>query len=359
VRQELVLSEAEGTDAAGAVTAVREWSPYGEEVGGAQAGLGYTGEWYDTSVGLQYLRARWLDVGTRRFTQMDLLVPSDPYVYATANPIKYVDPSGYIKENPPTEAVMADAIRKQLAVEYGVLIRRDYGYLNPTNDSQIIPPHFEVDKHNNIIMICETTYTNALWEEGYWELSELVLLSEAISDLTFWMGGTAKFRRNLGGVTVHRGEMNLGSAHNIFLYTYKISYSQTSAIGFDKWTVVHELAHAWDGNKLGLLSWNLMNFVGASYVLPQQLPSGDKYIYDPGVWPPPAGINIQFNHLEDFAESLTAFVYPQEAKDRASTRGISYGNYGYTNYYQTERAKYIAKILNREHERQILAILLR
>jgi RHS repeat-associated protein len=71
VRQELVLSEAEGTDAAGAVTAVREWSPYGEEVGGAQAGLGYTGEWYDTSVGLQYLRARWLDVGTRRFTQMD------------------------------------------------------------------------------------------------------------------------------------------------------------------------------------------------------------------------------------------------------------------------------------------------
>jgi len=46
------------TDAAGAVTAVREWSPYGEEIGGAQAGLGYTGEWFDAVMGLQYLRAR-------------------------------------------------------------------------------------------------------------------------------------------------------------------------------------------------------------------------------------------------------------------------------------------------------------
>ena len=47
------------TDADGVVTAVREWSPYGEELGGTQAGLGFTGEWYDANVGLTYLRARW------------------------------------------------------------------------------------------------------------------------------------------------------------------------------------------------------------------------------------------------------------------------------------------------------------
>jgi len=58
-------------DAAGAVTAVREWTPYGEEVGTAQAGLGYTGEWFDAAVGLVYLRARWYDEGTGRFTQVD------------------------------------------------------------------------------------------------------------------------------------------------------------------------------------------------------------------------------------------------------------------------------------------------
>ena len=102
------------TDAAGAVSAAREWSPYGEElalsgvegVGGAQAGLGFTGEWFDANVGLQYLRARWLDVGTGRFTQVDLWrgTPNEPaslqcYVYTNNNPVNRSDPSGYRPEN--------------------------------------------------------------------------------------------------------------------------------------------------------------------------------------------------------------------------------------------------------------------
>ena len=47
----------QATDGVGAVVSAREWSPYGEEVGAAQAGLGYTGEWFDGAVGLQYLLA--------------------------------------------------------------------------------------------------------------------------------------------------------------------------------------------------------------------------------------------------------------------------------------------------------------
>lgn len=46
------------TDATGAVTAAREWSPYGEELGGAQTGLGYAGEWGDDALGTAYHRAR-------------------------------------------------------------------------------------------------------------------------------------------------------------------------------------------------------------------------------------------------------------------------------------------------------------
>ncbi len=90
------------TDAAGAVTSVREWSPYGEEVGGAQAGLGFTGEWFDVAVGLTYLRARWYDEGTGRFTQVDLWegdrrqsLTLNPYLYVVANPLNAVDPSGW------------------------------------------------------------------------------------------------------------------------------------------------------------------------------------------------------------------------------------------------------------------------
>jgi RHS repeat-associated protein len=90
------------TDGAGAVTDSREWTPFGVEVGTAQKGLGYTGEWFGSSVGLLYLRARWLDVGTGRFTSPDPIIPSfqDPqsanrYVYAGDDPVRWTDPSGW------------------------------------------------------------------------------------------------------------------------------------------------------------------------------------------------------------------------------------------------------------------------
>jgi len=93
------------TDATGAVTAVREWSPYGEEVGGAQAGLGFTGEWFDANVGLTYLRARWYDGTIGRFTQVDPWegdpwrpLSLQPYQYASVNPVNRIDPSGLYDE---------------------------------------------------------------------------------------------------------------------------------------------------------------------------------------------------------------------------------------------------------------------
>jgi len=89
------------TDGAGRVRAAREWTPYGVEVGGAQTGLGYTGEWQDAALGLTYLRARWYDGRTGRFTQRDpwegsLLHPGtrNGYNYADGNPVMRVDPLG-------------------------------------------------------------------------------------------------------------------------------------------------------------------------------------------------------------------------------------------------------------------------
>ena len=60
-------------DGAGAVVSAREGTPYGVEVGAAQAGLGYTGEWWDASVALLYLRARWYALEVGRFTSQDPL----------------------------------------------------------------------------------------------------------------------------------------------------------------------------------------------------------------------------------------------------------------------------------------------
>lgn len=64
--------------------------------------LRYSGEYWDSTTGLQYLRARWYDPGTARFMGEDSYQGniSDPlsmnlYTYVANNPLKYVDPSGH------------------------------------------------------------------------------------------------------------------------------------------------------------------------------------------------------------------------------------------------------------------------
>lgn len=63
--------------------------------------LRYAGEYWDETVGLQYLRARWYDPGMARFIGEDTYEGelNDPlslnlYSYVSNNPLKYVDPSG-------------------------------------------------------------------------------------------------------------------------------------------------------------------------------------------------------------------------------------------------------------------------
>lgn len=67
--------------------------------------LRYSGEYWDNTTGLQYLRARWYDPGTARFMGEDTYKGelSDPltlnlYTYVANNPLSYVDPSGYDPE---------------------------------------------------------------------------------------------------------------------------------------------------------------------------------------------------------------------------------------------------------------------
>ena len=59
----------------------------------------YFGQTYDETTGLYYLRARYYDPTTGRFTQQD---PAEDgynwYVYGNQNPVMYVDPSGNISQ---------------------------------------------------------------------------------------------------------------------------------------------------------------------------------------------------------------------------------------------------------------------
>jgi RHS repeat-associated protein len=124
----------QAVDATAAVVVAREWSPYGVESGGARAGLGYTGEWFDASVGLQYLRARWYDSDVGRFTQMDpLQLEENLYAYAQLNPVLLTDPSGYLSQAELTEAFGFSSWNevkrwfRNLNTRSGRLIKDDFG----------------------------------------------------------------------------------------------------------------------------------------------------------------------------------------------------------------------------------------
>lgn len=82
------------------------YSPFGRlihQTGTDMPEFLFTGEQFDEETNNYYLRARYYNPTTARFTQYDTFCgyPSDPmslnhYLYANSNPLKYVDPSGHM-----------------------------------------------------------------------------------------------------------------------------------------------------------------------------------------------------------------------------------------------------------------------
>ena len=74
----------------------------------------YCGEQFDSTTGLYYLRARYMNPSVGRFISMDTYQGSnaDPislhkYLYANSNPVTYTDPSGFNADNMAAAAGMA------------------------------------------------------------------------------------------------------------------------------------------------------------------------------------------------------------------------------------------------------------
>lgn len=94
------------TDATGAITDSYEYDAFGSiesRTGATANAYGYTGEYFDSTAGLQYNRARWYDAGVGRFISQDdfdgaQFKPAtlNKYNYAQGDPVQGTDPSGYI-----------------------------------------------------------------------------------------------------------------------------------------------------------------------------------------------------------------------------------------------------------------------
>ncbi len=81
------------------VTLARGYMPYGERlwsVGNGSSAYGYTGEDWNTTIQMVFLRARYYNSALGRFTQQDPSgLEQNLYAYAMSNPVNFTDPSGY------------------------------------------------------------------------------------------------------------------------------------------------------------------------------------------------------------------------------------------------------------------------
>jgi RHS repeat-associated protein len=121
-------------DASGNIVQSYTYAPFGELLaaqGTRSSALQYSGEQKDVDTGLVYLRARWYDSATGRFTTRDpfpgfaaLPQTLHPYVYVNNNPVNLTDPSGEI----PIETLLDIVV---FAVDIGIYV---WDAINPALD---------------------------------------------------------------------------------------------------------------------------------------------------------------------------------------------------------------------------------
>lgn len=120
-----------------------------------------------------------------------------------------------------------------------------------------------------------------------------------------------------------------------------------------EWTVTHELAHALDAAHNWKLSQQMRVHTGSGFsfkALHYARPGWKLFWYRVGSPPPPCGIDKNFNSLEDFAETVTAYIYPDEAKRRAEMRGYPYEKWGYTHFHDTPRGLYFKNLVDMDEK---------
>jgi hypothetical protein len=177
---------------------------------------------------------------------------------------------------------------------------------------------------DSILQALATEYRARVLRSGAWSESELRHILEATEDLATLMGGPATFRRELRWVLISRVPWRTSMAA-MAVTLLDVVYFESASWGDPpelKWQTVHELAHVWDMRKLLRFSGGLKRATGSRYGrLRRQLPVPFEY-HAEGDWL--KGRKPPLNALEDWADSVATYVYPDYAESaRGGPRLIS------------------------------------
>ncbi len=126
-----------------------------------------------------------------------------------------------------------------------------------------------------------------------------------------------------------------------------------SPVRLTEWTIVHEMGHALDASYGWKLSQRMRVELKSYFpvkALHKAFPKWRMFWYRVGSPPPPCGVNDKFNSLEDFAETVTAYIFPEAAKRKAEDSGYAYEKWGYGHFYETPRGRYFQQLLDEKQK---------
>ena len=332
-------------DTTGQIETNYAYDPFGVPMMGGDVYNPYqfTGEAWDADVELLYLRARYYQPEVGRFVTKDPWAGDvwrpgtlNGYLYVVDNPVNRADPAGLQCEGCPSPSPVptpepfdiGDRRRSQLADE----LARDYGI--QVLSSSILPV-FRI---------------SALAD---WRLGQLYLVKEAAREFADLMQGKeATFRtriRNVGlykaaGKLVFLTERGAGLASPSGTIRLSGAYWLEGGGAFMKGVIVHELAHVWDFRTGGRLSAEMVatgfwrRIECRTPAEPQRGPEMYR-LYD---WNRENRKRPNMNPVEDWADSVFAYVYPKYAKAISRSKWSYVGqqmdpyNWGNYHFYPSE-----------------------
>lgn len=181
-----------------------------------------------------------------------------------------------------------------------------------------------------------------------WSQDEVQHLWEAAEDLVLLIGGAERFQREVRRVPIWRTQRRTrmaAMAAPVLGVVFFAGASWGDAAEF-KWQTVHELAHVWDIRSCYRLSRGLKKATGSSYgrfrwqsPIPFEYKPGGRWLEGR---PPP------LNALEDWADSVATYVYPDRAESpRGGPRLISPARWDYVRQQMQVRLPYPAGWVHR------------